>query len=156
MIFIIILFTFCPYCAEWSMLAILQRAEGSLHYPKELRNVRAFLRKSLMTGCVALKNDASMVVGKGICHNVSSDLVIDSDNQPLRNDRVIVQIAESLSKHNVPSGWLFQLRSWHIKHVFLNGASLYDHQQMNLFNLASLTTRQCSRVGAHLYDNSRE
>ena len=56
-----------------------------------------------MTKCIVLKNEADMVVGKGICHNVSSDLVIDSDNQPLGDDRVVVQIAESLSEHDVPS-----------------------------------------------------
>ena len=33
-----------------------------------------------MTKCVVLKNEAGVVVGKGICHNVSSDLIIDSDN----------------------------------------------------------------------------
>ena len=97
-----------------------------------------------------------MVVGRGICHNVSLDLVIDSDNQPLGDDRVAVQIAESLSEHDVPSDWMFQMRAWHIKHVFLNGASLYDHEQMNLFNLASQAARQCSRVGASSYDSSWE
>ena len=56
-----------------------------------------------MTKCVVLKNEAGVVVGKGICHNVSSDLIIDSDNQPLGDDRVAVQIAESLSEYNVPS-----------------------------------------------------
>ena len=78
-----------------------------------------------------------MVVGKGICHNVSFDLIIDSDNQPLGDDRVAVQIAESLLEYDVPSDWMFQMRAWHIKRVFLNGASFYDHEQMNLFNLAS-------------------
>ena len=97
-----------------------------------------------------------MVVGKGICHNVSSDLIIDSDNQPLGDDRVAVQIAESLSEHNIPSDWLFQLRSWHIRHVFLNGASLYNHEQMNLFNLTSTASHWHSHVGARPYESSRE
>ena len=48
------------------------------------------------------------------------------------------------------------MRAWHIKRVFLNGASLYDHEQMNLFNLASQVTRWRSRVGARPYDSSRE
>ena len=113
-------------------------------------------RKSWMTKCVVLKNEAGMVVGKGICHNVSSDLIIDNDNQPLGDDRVAVQIAESLSEHDVPSDWMFQMRSWHIKLVFLNGASLHDHEQVNLFNLTSQAARRHSRVGARLYDNSRE
>ena len=85
-------------------------------------------RKSSMTKCVALQNDAGVVVGKGICHNVDSSLIIDSDNQPLGDDRVAVQIAEFLSKRDVPSDWVFQLRAWHISRVFLNGASLYNHE----------------------------
>ena len=56
-----------------------------------------------MTKCVALKNEAGVVAGKGICHNISSDLVIDSVNQLLGDDCVVVQIVESLSKYNVPS-----------------------------------------------------
>ena len=53
-----------------------------------------------MTKCVALQNDAG-VVGKGICHNADSDLIIDSNNQPLGDDCVAVQIAESLLEHDV-------------------------------------------------------
>ena len=104
-------------------------------------------RKSWMPRCVALKNDAGVVVGKGICHNVDSALIIDSDNQPLGDDRVAVQIAESLSEHDVPSNWVFQLRAWHISRVFLNGASLYDHEQMHLFNVSSGASRRQSRLG---------
>ena len=51
---------------------------------------------------------------------------------------------------------MFQMRSWHIKRVFLNGASLHDHDQVNLFNLTSQATRRRSRVGARPYDSSRE
>ena len=94
-------------------------------------------RKSKMTKCVALQNDAGVVVGKGICHNVDSTLITDSDNQPLRDDRVAVQIAESLLERDVPSDWVFQLKAWHISRVFLNGASLYDQEQMHLFRVSS-------------------
>ena len=64
-----------------------------------------------MTKCVTMKNEAGESVGKGIFHNVNSDLIIDSDKQPLGDDRVAVLIAESLLEHDVPSNWLFQLRS---------------------------------------------
>ena len=60
-------------------------------------------RKSWMTKCVALQNDAGVIVGKGICHNVDSDLIIDSDNQLLGDDHIAVQIVESLSEHDVSS-----------------------------------------------------
>ena len=46
-----------------------------------------------MSKCVILKNDASEDVGRGICHNVDADLVIDSENQPLGDDHVAVLIA---------------------------------------------------------------
>ena len=95
------------------------------------------IRKSWMTKCVALQNDAGVIVGKGICHNVDFALIIDSDNQPFGDDRVVVQIANSLSERDVPSDWVFQLRAWHISRIFLNGASLYDHEQMHLFCVSS-------------------
>ena len=86
---------------------------------------------------------------------MDSSLIIDSDNQPLGDDRVAVQIAESLSERDVPSDWVFQLRAWHISRVFLNSASLYDHEQMHLFKVSSGASRRRSRFGAHLYESSR-
>jgi hypothetical protein len=44
-----------------------------------------------------------MDVARGICHSVKVDLVIDSDGMSLDNDRVAVQIAESLVEDEVPS-----------------------------------------------------
>jgi hypothetical protein len=45
----------------------------------------------------------------------------------LGNDRVAVQIVESLVDDEVPSEWMFSMRAWHIRRVLLNEASLYDH-----------------------------
>ena len=112
-------------------------------------------RKSWMTKCVALQNDAGVVVGKGICHNEDSALIIDSDNQPLGDDHVKVQIAEPLLEHDVPSNWVFQLRAWHISCVFFNDASLHDHEQMHLFNVSSGASHRQSRVDARPYESSR-
>ena len=97
-----------------------------------------------MTKCVFLMNETCVLVGKGICHNVNLDLIIDSDNQPLGDDHVAIQIAESLFENKISYDWVFQLRSWHIRRVILNGASLYDHEQMNIFNLASIASHRRS------------
>ena len=43
MIFMIMIFSFCAHHAEWNMSAVLQQAEESVHFPKELRNMRTFL-----------------------------------------------------------------------------------------------------------------
>ena len=104
--------------------------------PEGIVQCEGIPRKSWMTKCVALQNNAGVLVGKGICHNVDSALIIDSDNQPLGDDRVAVQFVESLFERDVPSDWVFQLRAWHISHVFLIGASLYDHEQMHLFRVS--------------------
>ena len=123
--------------------------------PEAVVQCKGIPRKSWMTRCVALQNDSGVVVGKGICHNVDSALIIDSDNQPFGDDCVTVQIAESLSERDVPSDWVFQLRAWHISCIFPNGASLYDHEQMHLFKVSSGALRQRSRVGARPYESSR-
>ena len=131
-------------------------ADGGVREPLEgVVQCEGIPRKSWMTKCVALQNDAGVVVGKGICHNVDSSLIIDSDNQPLGDDRVAVQIAESLSERDIPSDWMFQLRAWHISCIFLNGASLYDHEQMHLFKVSLGASRRRSRFGARPYESSR-
>ena len=128
---------------------------GDRDPPEGVVQCEGIPRKSWMIKCVALKNDARIVVGKGICHNVVSALIIDSDNQPLGDDCVTVQNAESLSEHDVPSDWVLQLRAWHISRIFLNGASLYDYEQMHLFNVSSGASRRRSRMGARPYESSR-
>ena len=132
------------------------RGSGVHTFPKGVAQCEGIHRKSWMTNCVSLKNEVSVVVCEGIFHKVCSDLIINSDNQPLGDDLVAIQIAESLSEHNISSKWLFQLRSWHISCIFLNGASLYDHEQMNLFNLTLVALHWRSWVDVHAYESSQE
>ena len=61
-------------------------------FPPGVATCEGIPQKSWMTRCVILKNEISEDVAKGICHNLSSDLIIDSDNQPLGNNHVAVQI----------------------------------------------------------------
>ena len=55
---------------------------------------------------------------------------------PLDNNCVAVQIAESLVENKVPSEWMFSMKAWYIRRVFLNRASLYDHDQQHIYNVA--------------------
>ena len=131
-------------------------AGGGVRIPPErVVQCEGIPRKSCMTKCIALQNDAGVVVGKGICHNVDSAFIIDSNNQPLGDDRVVFKIAESLSKHDIPFDWVFQLRAWHINLIFLNGASLYNHEQMHHFTISSGALRRQSWVDACSYESSR-
>ena len=72
-------------------------------------------------------NDSGVDVAWDIYHSVNADLVMDSNGMPMDNDRVAIQIVESLVEDKVPLEWMFSMRAWHIRRVFLNGASLYDH-----------------------------
>ena len=85
---------------------------------------------------VLLWNEAGEDVANGVCRNANPDLVIDMDRKPLGDDRVAVQIAESLCEEEVPCAWMWSMRSWHIKQVFIDGVSLYDHDQTNIYNTA--------------------
>jgi hypothetical protein len=95
--------------------------------PDGVAQCEGFGQLSWITKCITLTNESGVDVARGICHNVSAELVIDSNDLPLGNDRVAIQIAESLLEEEVPSELMFSMRAWHIPRVFLNSASLYDH-----------------------------
>ena len=86
--------------------------------------------------CVTLQNESAVEVTKGICHSIDADLVIDMDRKPLGDNRVAIQVAESLCEAEVPSSWMWSMRSWPISRVYLNRASLYDHDQTAIFKAA--------------------
>jgi hypothetical protein len=83
---------------------------------------------------VTLTNESGVDVVWDICHNVKADLIIDSNGMPLDNDHAAIQIAESLVEDEVPSEWMFSMRAWHIRRLFVNRASLYDHNQRHIYN----------------------
>ena len=68
-----------------------------------------------------------MDVARGICHSINADHVIDNDGMSSGNDHVAIRIDESLVEDEVPSEWMFSMRAWYIRRVFLNRASLFDH-----------------------------
>jgi hypothetical protein len=71
--------------------------------PEEIAQCEGYGQPSWITKYVILTNELGVDVARGICHNVSANLVIDSDSMPLGNDHVAVQITESLLEVEVPS-----------------------------------------------------
>ena len=51
---------------------------------------------------------------------------------------------------------MWSLRACHIKQVFLNGASLYDHEQTYIYNTAMFTANRRVRKGLRRYESMRE
>ena len=77
--------------------------ERDVNLPEGSTRCEGLPRKAWMLKCVILKNDAGEDFGRRICHNVDTDLVIDSENRPLGDDHMVVLIVESLSEEYVPS-----------------------------------------------------
>jgi hypothetical protein len=124
--------------------------------PKGVAQCKGFGRPSWITKCVTLTNESGMDVAWDIYHSVKIDLVIDSDGMQLGNDRVAVQIAESLVEDEVPSEWMFSMRVWHIRRVFLNGASLYDHDQRHIYNATVQALDHRPWRGVQQYESGRK
>ena len=83
--------------------------------------------------CVVLHRADGFSIAKGICRNVSFDVVIGSSG-PLRESHVAIQISCSLSMADVPDEWRYSIRAWPIEFMFYNGASFRDHELRAQYN----------------------
>ena len=119
--------------------------------PAGVANCDCIPRSSWIQNCVTLRNEAGDDVAKGVSHSVDADDVVDMDRKPLGDDRLAIYIAESLCETEIPSSWMWSMHSWHIKHVFLNGVSLYDHDQTDIYKKALIARGRPVRVGVRPY-----
>ena len=83
--------------------------------------------------CVVLHRADGFPIARGICRNVSSDVVVGSSG-PLGESHVAIQISSSLSMADVPDKWRYSIRAWPIEFVFYNGASFQDHELRAQYN----------------------
>jgi hypothetical protein len=110
--------------------------EEGRHGPQETANVpqcEGIPRRLWSTKVVVLHNETGLPVAEGICHSVNSSLILGADG-PQGDSLVAVQILKSLHVAYVPEDWRYSLRAWPIDRVYLNGASLKDHEDRDKFN----------------------
>ena len=90
---------------------------------------------------VVLHRADGFPIAKGICRNVSSEVVVGSSG-PLGDSHMAIQISSSLSMADVPDEWRYSIRAWPIEFVFYNSASFRDHELRAQYNLriAELST----------------
>ena len=101
--------------------------------PEGVRACKGIPRESWNTRVVILTNEVGEDVARAICRSVDASVVVDTNGRPIGDDHIAVQIAETLKEEEVPSGWMWSMHSWPIGRVFLNGASLYDHDQTDMY-----------------------
>lgn len=82
--------------------------------------------------------------------------MVDTNGRPIGDDHVAVQIAETLKDDEVPSGWMWLMHSWPIERMFLNGASLHDQDQTDMYRRAMHAQNHKPRKGIRSYETTRE
>ena len=99
-------------------------------------------RRLWVEKCVVLHRADGFPIARGICWNVSSDVVVGSSG-PFGESHVAIQISSSLSMADVPDEWRYSIQAWPIEFVFYNGASFRDHELRALYNsrIAGFSTR---------------
>ena len=102
---------------------------------------------------VTLRSEDGVDLARGIYQNIDPDLIIEVDGKPLGDDRIAVQIAESLNEELFSSANMWSLRSWHIKHVFLHN-DLFDHDQSNIYNVATNSSNTRVHKGVRSYEST--
>ena len=60
--------------------------------------------------CVVLHRADGFPIARGICRNVSSDVVVGSSS-PLGESHVAIQISSSLSMADIPDEWRYSIRA---------------------------------------------
>ena len=124
--------------------------------PEGVRPCEGIPRESWSTRGVILTNEAGEDVARAICRSVDATVVVDTNGRPIGDDHVAVHIAETLKEEEVPSGWMWSMHSWPIGRVFLNGASLYDHDQTDMYRRAMSAQNQKPRKGIRSYKTTCE
>ena len=124
--------------------------------PEGVRACEGIPRESWNTRVVIFTNEAGVDVARAICWSVDASVMVDTNGRPIGDDHVAVQIAETLKEDEVPSGWMWSMHSWPIGRVFLNGASLHDYDQTNMYRRAMNAQNQKPRKGIRSYKTTRE
>ena len=124
--------------------------------PECVRPCKGIPKDSWSTRVVILTNEAGEDVARAICRSVDASVVVDTNGRPIGDDHVAVQIAETLKEDEVLSGWMWSMHSWPIGRVFLNGASLYDHDQTDMYRRAMNAQNQKPQKGSRSYKTTRE
>ena len=91
------------------------------------------LRRLWLEKCEVLYKNEGVLVARGICRKVSSDVVIGTTS-PLGDSHVALQISSTLSMADVLDEWRYSIRAWPIEFVFYNGASFRDHELQAKYN----------------------
>ena len=131
------------------MFSVLQELEvPELVLPDHLNDCPGLPRSKWITKFVTLLNDGGDIVAEGICQSVDSK----SNDEPLGEDQVVVQIVKCLNLDFVPADTIFGTRTWQLSHAIHGGWSLLDHLRRHEYNAAVYARDHPKRKGVRPYE----
>ena len=101
-----------------SKIGVVQPLVNDYNIPK----YESVPRHLWTTKCVSLCKKDGVPMAEGICHNMKSYLVIETD-RPLGETHVVVQKEDEYF-----DDWRYSVQAWPIMHVFYNEVGLYNHE----------------------------
>ena len=119
----------------------------------DLKDCPGLSQYKWITKFVTLLNDGGDIVAEGVCQSLDSEFVLESNNKPLGEDQVVVQIVKCLNLDFVLADTIFGTRKWKLSHAMYDGWSLHDHLRRDQYNVVVYARDHPRRKGVRLYQS---
>ena len=83
---------------------------------------------------VLLHNGSGVCIAEGLVRNLRSNAIVGSAG-PLGDSQVFVQVSRTFVEEEAPDEWRYSFKSWLIQQIFLEGVSLFHHNERNIYNM---------------------
>ena len=112
------------------------------------------IRPRLWVGkTVSLHNGSGVRIAEGLVRNLRSNAIVGSAG-PLGDSQVFVQVSHTFVEEEAPDEWRYSFKSWPIQQVFLEGVSLFHHNERNAYNIWLIERSRPLGGRTRTYDNS--
>ena len=118
----------------------------------DLKGCPGLPRNKWITKFVTLLNDGGDIVAEGICQTVDFEKILQSNDELVSEDQVVVQIVKCLNLNFVPADTIYGTKKWKLSHAIHDGWSLLDHLRVDQYNTAVHARDHPKRKGVRPYE----
>ena len=102
---------------------------------------------------ISLHNGSGVCIAEGLVRNLQSNAIVGSAG-PLGDSQVFVQVSRTFVEEEAPDEWRYPFKSWPIQQVFLEGVSLFHHNERNAYNIWLIERSRPLGGRTRTYNNS--
>ena len=102
---------------------------------------------------VSLHNGSGVCIAEELVRNLRSNAIVGSAS-PLGDSQVFVQVSRTFVEEEAPDEWRYSFKSWPIQQIFLEGVSLFHHNERNVDNMWLIERSRPLGGCTQTYDNS--